>query len=125
MTPIVPLILRLISVLAGIHAAAFLLALVATRVSSLLVVTLGVFAAISAGTASYGIWRLEGWAMRALLCWAFAAPLFATTLFAALFPGGVGSSAWRSILQASLLWLLFMGSAAWQLRSVYRGRGPR
>ena len=125
MTPIVPVILRLISVLAGIHSAAFLWAMVATRSSGLVVILLGAFGVVSAAAASYGIWKLEGWAMRALLCWAFAAPLFAVTLFAALYPGGVGSSAWRTVLQASLMWLVFMGSAAWQLRSVTRGRTHR
>jgi hypothetical protein len=54
--------------------------------------------------------------MRALLAWAFAAPLFAVTLFASLHPEWVGTGPWVRVLEASALWLFFMGVAGWQVK---------
>jgi hypothetical protein len=119
------LALRLIAVLAGIHAAGFLWAMLSTGTDGPLILLLGVFAAVSAAAASIGVWRLEVWAMRALLAWAFAAPLFAVTLFASLHPEWVGTGPWIRVLEASGLWLLFMGVAGWQVKQALRGRSPQ
>lgn len=125
MTRTVPILLKLIAALAGVHAVGFVGVLLAGPRHGPVVLLLGVFAAVSAAAASWGIWRLEGWALRSLLSWAFAAPLFAVTLFAALYPERVGSPSWTRLIAAALMWLIFMASAGWQLRSVLRVKGRR